>query len=236
MGSVKLAIVISTYQRKDGKTPFYLKRALDCIFNQTYKNFKVFLIGDKYEDNNEINSLISGYDKNKLYFENLPYAKERDVYTGYGLWSYGGVNAVNIGINKALSEGFEYVCHLDHDDRWSEDHLMEISNCIKSTSADWVCTKSKYMSNMVLPTIKSTDYYTKFLPKGKTLIHSSVCMNFKTIPLRYRDILAETGKIGEPSDADLWDRCGEYISTYNLKSYVIDKLTCYHEEEGYERN
>jgi hypothetical protein len=61
-------------------------------------------------------------------------------------------------------------------------------------------------------------------------------MNFKTIPLKYRDILGETGQVGEPADADLWDRCREYILKHNLKSYVINKLTCYHEEEGYERN
>lgn len=235
MSTTKIAIVMSTYQRKDNRTPYYLKRVLDSIFKQTYKNFKLFLIGDKYENNDEILSVISGYNKNKIFFENLPYAKERDNYSSHALWSYGGVNAVNTGVNRALSEGFEYICHLDHDDVWADDHLMEISNCIESTKADWICTKSKYLGNLVLPTIQCTDLYTVFLPKGKTLIHSSVCMNFKTIPLKYRDIFAETGVVGEPGDADLWDRCREYIIKNNLKSYVINKLTCYHEEEGYER-
>jgi glycosyltransferase involved in cell wall biosynthesis len=236
MDSIKLSIVISTYQRKDGKTPFYLRRALDSIFSQTYQNFKIFLIGDKYEDNDEITSLVSEYDNTKLYFENLPYAKERDAHRGFGLWSYGGVNAVNIGIDIALSNGFEYVCHLDHDDRWGEDHLMEISKCIESTQADWVCTKSKYLSDRVLPVVMCPEHYTEFLPRGRSLIHSSVCMNFKTIPLKYRDILGETGHLGEPADADLWDRSREYIIKHNLKSYIINKLTCYHEEEGYERD
>jgi glycosyltransferase involved in cell wall biosynthesis len=236
MSSVKLSIVIATYQRNDGKTPTYLRRALDSVFNQTHQNFKIFLIGDKYEDNDEITSLVSEYDSNKLYFENLPYAKERDAYEGFGLWYYGGVNATNIGVDKSLSEGFEYICHLDHDDTWSEDHLMEISKCIESTSTDWVCTKSKYLSDRILPVVIHSEHYTEFLPRGRSLIHSSVCMNFKTIPLKYRDILGETGQVGEPADADLWDRCREYILKHNLKSYVINKLTCYHEEEGYERN
>jgi glycosyltransferase involved in cell wall biosynthesis len=235
MSNIKLAVVIATYQRKDGKTPFFLKRALDCIFEQTHNNFKVFLIGDKYEDNDEILSIISNYNKNKLYFENLPYAKERDSYQGWGLWSYGGVNAINIGINTALSEGYEYICHLDHDDMWSNDHLLEISKCIEITNSDWICTKSKYLTHRTLPEINCPEFYTEFLPKGKSLIHSSVCMNFKTIPLKYRDILGETGIVGEPADADLWDRCREYIYNNNLKSYVINKITCFHEEEGYER-
>lgn len=236
MIDTKLAVVISTYQRKDGKTPFYLKRALDCIFEQIYKNFKVFLIGDKYEDNDEFLSIVSDYNNHKLYFENLPYAKERDSYQGFGLWSYGGVNATNIGIEKALSEGYEYICHLDHDDMWSKDHLLEISKCIENTKADWICTKSTYLTSRTLPDYFCPEFYTEFLPKGKTLIHSSVCMNFKTINLRYRDILGETGLIGEPSDADLWDRCRDIIYKNNLKSYIINKVTCYHEEEGYERS
>lgn len=235
MEDIKLSIVISTYQRKDGKTPFYLKRALDSIFKQTYKNFKIFLIGDKYEDDDEITTLISNYDKNKLYFENLSYAKERDSYNGFALWSYGGVNAVNIGIEKALSDGFEYVCHLDHDDQWSEEHLLEISKCIQLTGADWVCTKSKYLSNRTLPEVTSSDLHSNFLPKGRSLIHSSVCMNFKTIPLKYRNLLEETGLVGDPADADLWDRCRDYIIQNNLKSFTINKITCFHEEEGYEQ-
>ena len=77
---MKFSIVISTYQRDDKRTPDLLKRTLDSVFSQTYKEFKVYLIGDKYENNSEILELVSKYDSNKLYFENLPYAKERDNY------------------------------------------------------------------------------------------------------------------------------------------------------------
>jgi glycosyltransferase involved in cell wall biosynthesis len=52
---MKLSIVIATYQRKDGSTPRLLTRALDSIFSQTYQNFKIYLIGDRYENNDEFN-------------------------------------------------------------------------------------------------------------------------------------------------------------------------------------
>ena len=231
----KYGITISTYQRPDGKTPFYLKRALDSVFNQKYKNFKIFLIGDKYENEDEINNIVSLYDKEKIFFKNLSYAKERDNYTGWELWSYGGVNAINISVDVALSEGYEFLCHLDHDDYWSEDHLLEINNCIHETKSDWVCTKSRYVSNRVLPSINNPYNYINFLPTPAGLIHSSVCMNFKKIPLKYRDLYEETGKLGLPSDADLWFRVKEYILKNNLKSTLINKVTCIHDEEGYER-
>jgi glycosyltransferase involved in cell wall biosynthesis len=235
---MKFSVVISTYQRDDKRSPELLKRALDSVFNQTYKNFKVFLIGDKYEDKNEILKIVSNYDTDKLFFENLSYAKERDKYVSNksALWSYGGVNAMNYGVSKSLNDGYEYICHLDHDDWWLPNHLEEIKNCIVETGASWVCTKSTYRSeNVFLPKLITNENYINFLPKSSTLIHSSVCMNFKHISLFYRDIYEITNKVGLPADADLWERTRDYIQNNNLKSYYINKLTCRHDEEGYSR-
>jgi glycosyltransferase involved in cell wall biosynthesis len=46
----KFAIVITTYKRSDGSTPFYLKRALSSILNQDYDQYKIFVNGDKNEE------------------------------------------------------------------------------------------------------------------------------------------------------------------------------------------
>ena len=202
-------------------------------------DLKIFLIGDKYEDNNEILEILSKYDSNKLYFENLPYAKERGKYieNKLALWSYGGVNAMNHGVSKSLKEGYDYICHLDHDDWWLPIHLEEIKNCILTTDASWVCTKSTYRSeNIFLPKLNPEEIFSTFLPKSGILIHSSVCMNFKKIPLLYRDLYELTNKVGLPADADLWERTRDHIEKNNLKSYYINKLTCRHDEEGYSRN
>jgi len=234
----KLGIVIATYQRKDGSTPKYLTRALDSVFNQTYQDFKIFLIGDKYEDEDEIKNLIEKYPKNKLYFENLPFAKERDKYANnkWILWSYGGVNAINYGIDKSMTEGYEYICHLDHDDWWDENHLSLINDCIISTNSPWVCTKSTYYSEEnVLPNIISDDELIEFHPKSGQVIHSSVCMNFKKIPFKYRNVYEETGESTIQADGDLWERTKKFLIENNLKSYLINKITCRHDEEGYER-
>lgn len=227
---------MSTYYRKDGTTSKYLIRALNSIFNQTHQDFKVYLIGDRYENEQEINEIVSKYDSNKLFFKNLDFAKERDTYTDRWLiWSYGGVNAVNIGIDISISEGNYYICHLDHDDYWEQNHLEIINKCIEETSSDWICTKSKYVGNRVLPLINSEELFVNFLPSARSLIHSSVCMNFKTIPLKYHDVYEKIGRMGLPADADLWERCKKHIINNNLKSTLINKITCYHLEEGFER-
>ncbi len=234
---MKLGIVIATYQRKDGTTPFFLQKALDSVFSQTYQNFKIFLIGDKYEDNEEFVNIISKYPQDKIYYENLPYAKERDLYTDkWVLWSYGGITSMNFGIEKALEEGYDFICHLDHDDWWLPNHLEEIKQGIELTNSDWICTKSTYSNpRNFLPKIDSQELYVPFYPMYASLIHSSVCMNFKKIPLKYRDIFEETQKLGLPADGDLWERTREYIISNNLKSVCINKLTCHHDEEGFER-
>lgn len=236
MKNIKLGIVIATYRRDDGKSSEFLYRTLESIKKQTYKNYKIFLIGDKYEKPNEVIQIIEKLQLKNIYFENLPVAKEREKYTGHTLWSYGGVNAINHGVKKALNEGYEYICHLDHDDWWYENHLELINECINKTNSDWICTKSTYGNPFFfLPRIESNDLYYPIEPRSSSLIHSSVCMNFKKIPLLYRDIYEETGVCGLPTDADLWERCRGYIQKNNLKSILINRITCRHDEEGYER-
>jgi glycosyltransferase involved in cell wall biosynthesis len=234
---MKIAIVIPTYNRKDGKSEIVIERALNSVFSQTHKDFKVYVIGDKYEDDEKLINIINKYDSEKIVYHNLEIAKERDFYDNkMALWSYGGVNARNYSIELVLKDGYEYICPLDHDDWFLPNHLEEINKCIEITKSDWVCTKSTYMSSTItLPRIVSEDIYIPFLPKSSQLIHSSVCMNFKKIPLKYRDVFSETQKIGLPADADLWERTREYIEENNLKSYCINILTCRHDEEGYEK-
>jgi glycosyltransferase involved in cell wall biosynthesis len=233
---MNFSIVIATYQRKNGSTPFFLKRALDSIFAQDYNNFKVFVIGDRYEDNKEFIKICLSYDKQRIYYENLPIAKERDKYTDKLLiWKYGGCFANNYGINKSVKMGYEYVCHLDHDDEWEPNHLSSLKYGIEQTGSLWLCTKSLYTNGQVLPTTTQTEELIPFYPIPRGLIHSSVCINFKKIPLRHRNVYEETGVSGLAGDADLWYRMSEYLKKNNMHGCLINKITCKHIEEGYEK-
>lgn len=126
---MKIAVAIPTYQRPDGKTPFYLRRVLNSIFEQEYGNFKIFLVGDHYENEDELASIVNEYPSNRLYCVNLDKAMERDKYKNMKevLWSCGGVHAHNYITEVILSEGFDYICHADHDDYWGPQHLKIIN-------------------------------------------------------------------------------------------------------------
>jgi len=235
---MKLAVLIPTYQRSDGRTPFYLKRAIDSVMEQSHQDFKIFVIGDRYENNLEFKSILSQYDKEKMFYVNLPFAKERDVYgtNKLALWNYGGVNANNVGVELILSKEYKYICHLDHDDYWMPTHLKAINNCIEETSADFVCTKSTYKDVGTLPQLYTDKKFVKISPRPETLIHSSTCINFETLNFRYRDLFTEKGIIGLPSDADMWLRTGAYVDIVpTVSAYMVNEVTCIHDEEGFER-
>lgn len=230
---MRLAVVIATYYRADHKSAFYLKRALDSVFNQTHKDFIVFLIGDDYTNENELSGIVADYPGEKLFWCNFDIAPERSKYKGgMKLWCCCGVTAINFGIEKALEFGFDYICHLDHDDYWKADHLEVINNAIELKKADWICTKSKYGKQRTLPEIKSLEYFINFLPLPGGIVRSSVCFNHRKIPLKFINTLEEKG-ISIPSDADLWERTAKYIKENKLISILVNEKTCYHEEEGY---
>lgn len=234
---MKFGIVISTYMRKDGKSPELLKRTLNSVFSQTYKEFKIFLIGDRYENDDEFNSICSIYEKEKLYFINLPFAMERDKYTDPEIiWNCGGCYATNYGIEKSISEGYSYICHLDHDDWWYENHLEEINKCIEDNQASFVYTSSTYGSPHNYLPIIGENKYEPSIPVPCGLIRSSTAMDYSKINLRYENVYERDGVIIQAGDADFWERVGKFILKNNLESFHINIMTCRHDEEGYIKN
>jgi glycosyltransferase involved in cell wall biosynthesis len=233
---INFAIVIATYQRPDGKSPFYVKRALESVKNQTYQNYKVFLIGDKYEDDVEFQSFGRNIEDGKIYRENLPTAYEREKYINkkHVLWTCGGVFANNFGFDLALNEDFTYICPLDHDDWWEPTHLENFKQLIEDKNSHFVCSKSNHISNKVLPSINSEikEKFLEFLPGSGGLIKSSSCIDMKSIPLMFRNVYEEDGN-AFPSDADYWERVREHIKRNNLNSFLVNEITCNHLEEGY---
>lgn len=231
MSEIKFGVIITTYQRPDGKTPQYIKRAIESVLSQKHTNWKIYLIGDKYNNNDEFLTFLEWIPSDKLIAINLPVAIERQRYSNGGedLWHSGGSVATNIGIELSVGEGYEYVCRLDHDDTWSPDHLKELNDAIIQTGADFLYTKSTYFRSY-LPMLDVTEKYTEHMPQPQRTINSSICVNYRKILLRSRDPMYFFNE-RFPSDAYFYKR----LSSLKIKSIYINKLTCFHDEEGYTR-
>jgi len=218
---MKIAIVTTTYKKLDGSTYQHLKRALESVKKQIHQDYKMFLIGDDYSDNNELIELSKIIDSNKIYVENLPIAIERTKYSGIDLWRNGGVNAMNIGIKVALKNGYDYICHLDHDDMFLEDHLQIISECIEKTGTNFITTKCG-----IYPDIETYQLYNNYRPIASRLYKVSTCVNHKYFGnILFRNMIEERG-ISYAADADLWNRINKLLTDKNEYGIFINKTTC----------
>ncbi|ELR71672.1 glycosyl transferase [Fulvivirga imtechensis AK7] len=112
-----VTVVIATYNRADT-----LDYAIQSCMWQTFKNFEVWIVGDRCTDHTE--QVVSKYlDDPRVNWYNLP------KNSGYQS------KPNNEGIKRAKGK---YIAYLNHDDIWLPNHLEDNIRHIEATSADFV--------------------------------------------------------------------------------------------------
>ena len=115
----QIDIILPTYNRSE----MLLKRSIPSVLNQTYKNFRLIIIGHKCTDNTE--EIIKSFDDKRIYFENLKERKKRYPETPENHWYAGPV----VPINRALELiSGDWIARIDDDDIWTNDHLEKLLN------------------------------------------------------------------------------------------------------------
>jgi glycosyltransferase involved in cell wall biosynthesis len=236
---IKFGIKIATYFREDNSTFSKIKRTLESVNTQTYKNWTVILVGDGYSNEQEFEQIVNLVPKEKILFYNLPKRYEKDVLglSSNLLWCCGGVEATNTAIDICKKNNISHYCSLDDDDYWMPFHLEILNMAYESfPESCFVYTNSLYTDRNnftrlfppqnVLPFIK----YDNLPPRPENLIHSSVSWDINKIPLKYRNVI-EQGRIF-PSDADMWDRIGTFCNKNNLKTLYIPITTVIKDSEA----
>jgi hypothetical protein len=230
---MKFGIVLPTYYRKDGKSIVYLYKAIQNIMLQKHSDWKLFLVGDDYEKPDELDFIKSLVPKDMIRYINLGESVERSKYSGNDLWLCSGTNALNRGIEMLEEEGIEYYAHFDHEDRWTDDHLL-LHNKIyeKYPSVSFVYSKAHFIRlNNLFPPNLVDDRINNLPPRGRFVIHHSVTFNINKIKHRYINMIDEGVKMA--SDVNLWNRINKDVALGNVDTYHIPKATAYHLEEGY---
>jgi hypothetical protein len=218
-----LCVTVATYRRPDGSTPPTLERLWKMLQQQSYRNWKLYMTADYYDDEVEWKSL-SFFNDSRVQMHNLPEPGERGKLTGGELWNNAGATAMNNAIDRVLGDGLEWIVHLDDDDDWDTDHLQNILDGIR-TGATFVTTWCQHFTNGLLPQLRGilTGISHTVLPTQCNTIHSSIAFNAAKILTRYKRIP------GHPADAVMWARI---VYDEGLYPVFVPVKSCYHLREG----
>ncbi len=227
MVKITFGIIMPTYYKPAFKK--HITDALNSILNQTYSNWKLFLIGDHYENYSEWEDLIKLIPKNKLFAVNLPFASERDLLKNDPrLWAVGGIYASNYGISWALSQGITHLTFLDHDDLWDASFLENLEKEYKENkNLAFVASLGKHFNGAILPNNSSEN----FIPEPCNLLKSSFSYNYKLLPIRFRNLLQDENFLAM-GDAEFLTRANKIIKENKLQTKLIPKVLVNHWREG----
>lgn len=109
---MKISVIVTSYNYEQ-----YIRRTLDSLVQQTYKDFDVIIVDDGSKDNsvNIIKEFTNEYPNFKLYMH--PNNENRGL-----------VESVKLGISKSNAD---YIAFLESDDYWAKEYLEEKVSYIK---------------------------------------------------------------------------------------------------------
>jgi hypothetical protein len=234
-GPTKFGICMATYQRKNGKSPGYLTTSLQALMNQTATNWHLYLVGDKYENHEELVQTISFFPADKITMVNLLTAPEREnISNPMNLWKVGGCNAFNHSHQLALADGCDYILHHDDDDPF---HIkkIQILNYVLTQYPNpiYLFHYSSYIYNPILPyeSIKSLSLNNLQIQK-ENAIHSSIVIH-RTIASSFQYDGYRPGKtIYVCGDMQLIEYLGQQLQDTSKYCIFIPVVLCSHLIEG----
>ena len=165
-------IIIPNYNKAK-----YLKECLESVINQTYKNWKIYLIDDfSNDDSRRILNDFRSYDNIKLIFTDK---------------NYGPHHCRNLGIEQSNSD---YVAFLDSDDFWPKEKLnLQIKDMLKN-DLDFTYTDISYFKDStVKKKIELPNFYDfdNFI-LSSTMSTSSILLKREIISkIKFKDVMHE---------------------------------------------
>ncbi len=237
--NIKFAIVIATFNRKNGKTPTYLKRAIESIIKQKYKNWDIILVGDKFEPEHIVIDIVNSYknelvnndndNDNEIIYLNNQNVERDYIFNKYNLWKCAGATSMNMGLKYARENNYKYYCHLDDDDYWSDTHLLELAKVYNKYPNCIFCNTQSTYTGSFLPREKFDLYENNRMPLSENTIHSSISFRIDILGIYYT-----TGEnMNKPADATILDEIKTFLENNKQYSSIYTPvLTCYHDIEG----
>ena len=208
MQTISVTAIITTYKRDVS----ILKRAIDSVFNQTFKDIQLIVINDcpDFEGNTSIDELISSYQKKITYL----------------------INETNIGANASRNRGVfesqnDYIAFLDDDDEWLPNKIEESSKCFSDEIG------LVYSDILIIENKRERYFKKKEYGKNETLYHL-LCGNFVGgfsgvvfKKIHFFNCNGLDTRLQSYQDIDLWIRMASMCQFYHvnkplIKYYITD--------------
>jgi hypothetical protein len=242
---LRICVIMATYFRKNGTSKENISRALRILESQTYSNFKLFLIGDHYDNNDEFEELCKSYTKDIFYKNNEEHYRHYTFLNKKTYWAIGGGLAIKTGVEKAMEENYDYYFHLDDDDMWSDKHIETVVNHIHQFPfADFILTKSAYCDTYLPRVNVSHTFYNNYTPCGGDSVHASHVYKLKSLGntvlnvINDNHILAnklnnkQTNETIDPGDMTILNTIGKMVTNNEIKSLYIPITTVSKDSEA----
>ena len=204
------SVIITTYGKRTGK----LKRAINSVLNQSFKDFEIIIIDDNGKD-------LEIKNANKKLITDLNLAKKIRYFT-YSE-NKGANFARNYGIRK--SQG-EYIAFLDDDDEFLEKKLEKVYKQILKEQIGLIYSNVNYIEDLK-NYVEEKKYYDekkikKEILKGNFIGPTSAVVINKNI---LNEIGVFNEKLKSCQDWELWIR----VILFNKKIIKIDEplINCY---------
>ena len=217
---MRICVVVPTYKRKKrGISGPPIRRALESLQGQSFKDFRVYVSGDHYEDESELNAICDEFrsELDIVCMNSGPGDHFRDVLARdkKKLWCVGGAAAIRRGVDRAITDGMDWYFHLDDDDSWSPGHIQTYVEAItKFPRLSFIVSKTRLGGVFIPRQIISEVVPNNYRPKGCDSIHASWAMKLEslgpTITAHYEEecewAFKDPRKIVGPSDARLLEK------------------------------
>lgn len=210
MNNVLVSCIITTYRRKVD----ILKRAIDSVLRQTYKNIELIIINDCPEERKlceEIQQLICTYNKKITYI-----VQPRNM---------GACMARNTGIQAASGD---FVALLDDDDEWLPNKIEEQINLFSREEIGLV-----YCDSIIRRKEKETVHHCVPKLHNAEVVEALLYQNFiggNSFPLIRKKAVIDAGmydvEMKALQDVDMWVRIAQnYECVYCKKPLVINHIS-----------
>lgn len=207
MNKYLVSAIVTTYNRELS----ILKRAIESILNQNYKNLEIIIVNDA-PDNNKLCEQIQTY-IDSINDNRITYIKHDK--------NYGACRARNTGIQNAKGD---FIAFLDDDDEWLPQKIYEQLSLFTDESIGMVycyyynigCNEKK---EKIEPSSKSGSLFNELLCEN--------CVGGTSMPLIRKKVFDFVGLFDEnllsSQDYDMWLRISEKYQIVCCAQYLVNR-------------